>query len=90
MPRSGSAYIYIYVTIGEFLAFFIGWNVILEYIIGTSAGASALSQYIDALSDFQISKAMRAAMPMNLPGIAPYPDFLAFGMLLLIICKSFL
>lgn len=34
VPRSGSAYAYIYATIGEFLAFFIGWDVLLEYIIG--------------------------------------------------------
>lgn len=54
---------------------------------GTSAGASALSQYIDALSDFQISKAFRSAMPMDVPGFAPYPDFLAFGMQILITCK---
>ena len=34
VPRSGSAYIYIYVTIGEFIAFIIGWDVIMEYIVG--------------------------------------------------------
>ena len=34
IPKSGSAYTYIYVTIGEFVAFIVGWDVLMEYMIG--------------------------------------------------------
>ncbi|MGH8183384.1 MAG: amino acid permease, partial [Rhodanobacteraceae bacterium] len=41
IPMSGSSYSYAYATLGEFVAWFIGWNMVLEY--GVSASAVAVS-----------------------------------------------
>uniref|UniRef100_A0A4W4H615 Cationic amino acid transporter C-terminal domain-containing protein n=1 Tax=Electrophorus electricus TaxID=8005 RepID=A0A4W4H615_ELEEL len=75
VPKTtGSAYTYSYVTVGEFVAFFIGWNLILEYLIGTAAGASALSSMFDSLANHTISQFMINHLGK---GEESYPDLLA-------------
>lgn len=46
IPVSGSAYTYSYVTLGEFVAWMIGWNLSLEYMISASAVAVSWSGYV--------------------------------------------
>jgi APA family basic amino acid/polyamine antiporter len=45
IPIAGSAYTYSYVTLGEFLAWIIGWDLILEYAVGNVAVAVSWSSY---------------------------------------------
>ncbi|CAD7006318.1 cationic amino acid transporter 3 [Ceratitis capitata] len=84
VPKAGSAYVYSYVTVGEFVAFTIGWNLILEYVIGTASVARGLSGYFDALINNSMSQSLQEAMPMHVDFLATYPDFLAFGVILLL------
>src|SRR5262249_18344029 len=53
IPIAGSAYTYSYVTLGEFLAWIIGWDLILEYAVGNIAVAVSWSGYFrDFLGGF--------------------------------------
>ncbi len=45
-PVSGSAYSYTYVTLGEVVAWLVGWNLLVEYGIATSAVATGWSGYL--------------------------------------------
>ena len=48
VPVAGSAYTYAYATLGELVAWIIGWDLILEYAIGSSFVAAGWSNYVDA------------------------------------------
>jgi APA family basic amino acid/polyamine antiporter len=49
MPVSGSAYSYSYATLGEFIAWFVGWNLILEYLFAGATIAVGWSGYVVSL-----------------------------------------
>jgi APA family basic amino acid/polyamine antiporter len=52
IPIAGSAYTYAYATLGELVAWIIGWDLILEYAVGNVAVAIAWSGYFSSLLRF--------------------------------------
>ncbi|HCB11086.1 MAG TPA: amino acid permease [Cyanobacteria bacterium UBA11991] len=65
IPVAGSAYAYTYATMGEFMAWMVGWILMLEYAIGNITVASAWSGYF-----MQFMKGFKAHLPafiLNIP-----------------------
>jgi basic amino acid/polyamine antiporter, APA family len=51
VPAAGSAYTYAYATIGQLVAFIIGWDLVLEFTIGAAAVAVGFAGYLNAFLD---------------------------------------
>src|SRR4051794_20223659 len=49
IPIAGSAYTYAYTTMGEFVAWIIGWALVLEYALGAATVAISWSEYLNSL-----------------------------------------
>src|SRR5882724_3521318 len=49
IPVAGSAYTYAYVTMGEFVAWIIGWALVLEYALGAATVSIARSEFLNKL-----------------------------------------
>ena len=51
VPVAGSAYTFSYATFGEFIAWIIGWDLILEYALGAATVAKSWSSYLGKILD---------------------------------------
>ena len=51
VPVAGSAYTYTFATLGQLIAFVIGWDLVLEFTIGSAAVAVGFAGYLNALLD---------------------------------------
>ncbi|HEX8517033.1 MAG TPA: amino acid permease [Bacteroidia bacterium] len=52
IPIAGSAYTYSYATMGEFVAWIIGWDLVLEYALGAATVGIAWSEYLNKLLEY--------------------------------------
>lgn len=87
VPQAGSAYVYSYTTVGEFIAFVIGWNLILEYVIGTASVARGFSGYVDTLIGDAIATLLSEWTPLQINGLSPYFDLFAFA-ITMVLCGA--
>lgn len=60
IPVAGSAYTYSYATMGEFIAWIIGWDLVLEYALGAATVGVSWSSYLN-----QLLKQYDMAIPME-------------------------
>ena len=93
IPISGSAYTYTYATMGEFLAWVIGWDLVLEYALGASTVSIGWSGYFaNILHQTHLSWLNISPMWANGPhwglagqaGISGYANLPAAGIILII------
>jgi APA family basic amino acid/polyamine antiporter len=83
IPIAGSAYTYTYATMGELVAWIIGWDLILEYAVSNMAVAVGFSAYINSLlGSFGIQLPDWLSTPAYQPGIGWLPHFNLPGFLI--------
>ncbi|KAK3590817.1 hypothetical protein CHS0354_038704 [Potamilus streckersoni] len=78
LPQAGSAYMFTYVTLGEMCGFVIGWNMILENVIGGALVAKAWGQYLDFMTNHTVQRILCESINWSSgPVLSDFPDVLA-------------
>jgi APA family basic amino acid/polyamine antiporter len=86
IPIAGSAYTYTYATLGELLAWVIGWDLILEYAVSNMAVAVGFSAYgVSLLSSFGIHLPPSLTTPAYLPDSGWHAHFNVLGFLIVML-----
>ena len=99
IPVSGSAYTYTYATLGELLAWIIGWDLVLEYTVGAATVAISWSQYFTKFLhyfglSFPIQYALSPFESISLPhgetvhGIFNFPAVAIVVLITLVLIKG--
>ncbi len=96
IPIAGSAYTYSYTTMGEFVAWIIGWDLVLEYAVGAATVAIAWSQYLNNLLrilgisevPYAWSHSAMEVSTTGIHGIANLPAVLILGLLSMVLMRG--
>lgn len=89
IPVAGSAYTYSYATMGEFIAWIIGWDLVLEYALGAATVGVSWSSYLNQLLA-QYDMAIPAALSSSPAdgGIVNLPAIFIVSMLSLLLIRG--
>ena len=91
IPIAGSAYTYTYATLGELIAWIIGWDLILEYAVSNMAVAVGFSAYIDSLLEtFGVKLPVALSTPAYSPETGWTPHFNLVGFLIVMVLTALL
>src|SRR6201995_1951513 len=93
IPIAGSAYTYAYATMGELVAWIIGWSLILEYALGAATVSIAWSEYLNKLFNgaipFEICHSpFETSLDGLHHGIINLPSLLILTILTLVLIKG--
>lgn len=92
IPVAGSAYTYAYVTMGEFMAWIIGWALVLEYALASATVAISWSEYLNKLFGgsipYEWSHSPFEASADGVTGIMNVPALIILVILTLVLIKG--
>ncbi|MGJ7911278.1 amino acid permease [Neobacillus sp. LXY-1] len=91
IPVSGSVYTYSYATLGELVAFLIGWDLMLEYVIALAAVATGWSAYFQSLIagfDLHIPKILASAPGSGQGGVVNLPAIIIILLITALVSKG--
>jgi len=97
IPVAGSAYTYSYATMGEFVAWIIGWDLVLEYAVGAATVAIAWSEYLNRVLEwfgmripYEWSHSPFEVMPgtTDVSGIMNIPAVVILGLLTALLIRG--
>src|SRR4029078_11677857 len=65
VPVAGSAYTFSYATLGELVAWIIGWDLVLEVAVGAAAGAQGWSVYLQTVLGYIFGSGVKTTVGSN-------------------------